>query len=68
MLVRTVPTHSGVLGIFSFGAPSVVLQTVEVDEHTVTEECKTRGRTLRLTALLEIRMSVGARGREQLLS
>ena len=49
MLARVVHTHSSVLGISSFGAPSVVLQTEEVDEHTVTEECRTRGRTLRLT-------------------
>ena len=49
MLAKTVPTHSNVLDIFSFQVPSVVLQTVEVDEHTVTEECRTRGRTLRLT-------------------
>ena len=69
MLARTVPTHSSVLGIFNFGAPSVVLQTEEVDEHTVNEECRTRGRTLRLTHSVVGDLNVcGARGREQLLS
>ena len=64
-LVRAILTHSGVLLLFSFEALGIVLQKVEVDDWRMTNAGHAGARFV-FTALLEVEVYVGARGREQL--